>query len=75
MLAFAWRKTENRENDPEHDMTLLGLVGLEDPPRPEVPEIIFARVGADQKLRIITALQKKGKPSRSPATASTMRRR
>ena len=122
VLAFAWRKTENREKDPEHDMTLLGLVGLEDPPRQEVPdairkcheagirvimvtgdhphtaraiareigllrsdapviisgdglrrmssiqlqlaldapEIIFARVGADQKLRIVSALQKKG---------------
>jgi calcium-translocating P-type ATPase len=124
VLAFACRtitEEEPKEN-PEHDLTLLGLVGLEDPPRPEVPdairkcheagirvimvtgdhphtaraiareiglirgktlvvicgdelrrlsniqlqlaldapEIIFARVGADQKLRIVGALQKKG---------------
>ena len=123
VLAFACRTAvEDRKNGPEHDMTLLGLVGLEDPPRPEVPdaihkcheagirvvmvtgdhphtaraiareiglirseapvvicgdelrrlsniqlqlaldapEIIFARVGADQKLHIVGALQKKG---------------
>ncbi|HUX64661.1 cation-transporting P-type ATPase [Sulfuricella sp.] len=124
VLAFAWRTVAEEEpkGNPEHDLILLGLVGLEDPPRPEVPdairkcfdagirvimvtgdhphtaraiareiglirgeapvvicgeelrrlsdiqlqlaldapEIIFARVGADQKLRIVTALQKKG---------------
>jgi sodium/potassium-transporting ATPase subunit alpha len=124
VLAFACRTVAEEEpkGNPEHDLTLLGLVGLEDPPRPEVPdairkcfaagirvimvtgdhphtaraiareiglirgeapvvicgdelrrlsdiqlqlaldapEIIFARVGADQKLRIVTALQKKG---------------
>ena len=124
VLAFASRTAAEEEpkENPEHDLTLLGLVGLEDPPRPEVPdaiskchqagirvimvtgdhphtaraiareiglirgeapivicgdelrrlsdiqlqlaldapEIIFARVGADQKLRIVGALQKKG---------------
>ncbi len=124
VLAFACRTVAEDEpkGDPEHGLTLLGLVGLEDPPRPEVPdairkcheagirvvmvtgdhphtaraiareiglirsdapvvicgdelrrlsdiqlqlaldapEIIFARVGADQKLRIVGALQKKG---------------
>ncbi|MDP3481743.1 MAG: HAD-IC family P-type ATPase, partial [Sulfuricella sp.] len=124
VLAFACRTVAEEEpkGNPEHDLTLLGLVGLEDPPRPEVPdairkcfdagirvimvtgdhphtalaiaceiglirgetpvvicgdelrrlsdiqlqlaldapEIIFARVGADQKLRIVGALQKKG---------------
>lgn len=124
VLAFACRtvaENEPKEN-PEHGLTLFGLAGLEDPPRPEVPdairkcheagirvvmvtgdhphtaraiareiglirgetpvtvcgdelrrlsdiqlqlaldapEIIFARVGADQKLRIVGALQKKG---------------
>ncbi|MGE5027891.1 MAG: cation-translocating P-type ATPase, partial [Betaproteobacteria bacterium] len=124
VLAFARRQVaENCPHDGlEQDMALVGLVGLEDPPRPEVPEairkcaaagirvivvtgdhphtahaiareiglirgsspaivtgealrrmsntqlqlaldtpeILFARVGADQKLRIVTALQRKG---------------
>ncbi|MDD5240172.1 MAG: cation-transporting P-type ATPase [Sulfuricella sp.] len=125
VLAFAHRDAipENCSREQwEQDMTLTGLAGLEDPPRPEVPEairkcheagirvimvtgdhphtaraiareigltrsnaplvingeelqrmsgiqlqlaldapeIIFARVGADQKLRIVTALQSKG---------------
>jgi len=123
VLAFACRAAgEERGENIEHDMTLLGLVALEDPPRPEVPdaigrcfdagirvimvtgdhphtalaiareiglirgadpavvcgeelrrlsdtqiqlaldapEILFARVGADQKLRIVTALKRKG---------------
>ncbi len=124
VLALARRAiTENEPTENlECGLTLLGLAGLEDPPRPEVPdairkcfdagirvimvtgdhphtalaiaqeiglvrsesptvitgegmrrlsniqlqlaldapEIIFARVGADQKLRIVTALQKKG---------------
>jgi calcium-translocating P-type ATPase len=122
VLALATRAV--RENEPreqlEQGLTLLGLVGLEDPPRPEVapaiqtcreagikviivtgdhphtaraiareiglcqsptvltgddlqrisatqlqlkldlPEIIFARLKADQKMRIVHALQKKG---------------
>jgi sodium/potassium-transporting ATPase subunit alpha len=125
VLAFAHRDAipENCSSEQwEQEMTLTGLAGLEDPPRPEVPEairkchgagirvimvtgdhphtaraiareiglirndtpvvingeelrrmssiqlqlvldapeIIFARVGADQKLRIVTALQSKG---------------
>ncbi|PIV72200.1 MAG: ATPase, partial [Rhodocyclales bacterium CG17_big_fil_post_rev_8_21_14_2_50_68_7] len=124
VLALAHRaviENESTENL-ECGLTLLGLVGLEDPPRPEVPnairkcfdagirvimvtgdhphtalaiareiglvrsesptvisgegmrrlsniqlqlaldapEIIFARVSADQKLRIVTALKRKG---------------
>jgi magnesium-transporting ATPase (P-type) len=122
VLALATRVA--REGEPreslERGLTLLGLVGLEDPPRPEVapaiqtcreagikviivtgdhphtalaiareiglcqsptvltgedlrhlsatqlqlkldlPEIIFARLRADQKMRIVSALQKKG---------------
>jgi calcium-translocating P-type ATPase len=122
VLALATRgvaEGERREHL-EQGLTLLGLVGLEDPPRPEVapaiqtcreagikviivtgdhphtalaiareiglcqsptvltgedlqrmsatqlqlkldlPEIIFARLRADQKMRIVSALQKKG---------------
>ncbi len=123
VLAFAWRELTNTEHisQQEQDLTLSGLVGLEDPPRPEVPkamqqcreagikvimvtgdhphtalaigrqigqiqgdnpvvitgdklrklsetqlrlaleapDIIFARVGADQKMRIVSALKKK----------------
>jgi calcium-translocating P-type ATPase len=123
LLAFAYRIVPEGY-DPsklEERLTLLGLVGLEDPPRPEVPaaiqqcknagikvimitgdhpqtataiareiglvqsdapvlitgedlrrlsdtqlqllldapEMIFARMGADQKLRIVSALQRK----------------
>jgi sodium/potassium-transporting ATPase subunit alpha len=123
VLAFAWRELDDGHNGKalEQDLILCGLVGLEDPPRPEVagamkqcreagikvimvtgdhphtalaigrqigqiqsenpvvitgiqlrklseiqlrlaldaPEIIFARVGANQKMRIVAALKKK----------------
>jgi len=123
VLAFAWRELEAGHDGAqvERDLILCGMVGLEDPPRPEVrdaigkchdagikvimvtgdhphtalaigrqigqiqsetptvitgeqlrklseiqlrlaldaPDIIFARVGADQKMRIVSALQKK----------------
>ncbi|PWB57339.1 MAG: ATPase [Nitrosomonadales bacterium] len=122
VLALAARvaREDERREALEQGLTLLGLVGLEDPPRPEVapaiqtcreagikviivtgdhphtalaiareiglcqsptvltgddlqrisatqlqlkldlPEIIFARLRADQKMRIVSALQKKG---------------
>jgi sodium/potassium-transporting ATPase subunit alpha len=123
VLAFAWRELEDVHDGAqlERDLILCGLVGLQDPPRPEVreaiskcrtagikvimvtgdhphtalaigrqigqirgenptvitgdrlrklsetqlrlaldaPDIIFARVGADQKMRIVSALKKK----------------
>lgn len=123
VLAFAWKALQTLEdcNSQERDLILCGLVGLDDPPRAEVPmamqkcrdagikvimvtgdhphtalaigrqigqiksdnpviitgdklrklseiqlqlaldapDIIFARVGADQKMRIVSALKKK----------------
>jgi calcium-translocating P-type ATPase len=123
VLAFAWRELKEATNSDtqEQELILCGLVGLEDPPRKEVPDamrkchaagikvimltgdnpltalaigrqiglvqadnpvvmtgdelrklseiqlglaldapdIIFARVGADQKMRIVAALKKK----------------
>ncbi|WNB77777.1 cation-translocating P-type ATPase [Methylomonas koyamae] len=122
VLALAYRPLpEQLPEDPEQSLILAGLVGLEDPPRPEVaaaigqchragikvvmvtgdhphtavaiarqiglvrsehpqvivgdklkkltpsqlqvaldaPEIVFARVGADQKMQIVAALQRK----------------
>jgi calcium-translocating P-type ATPase len=124
VLAFAWRPAGKdwRRDELENALILLGLVGLEDPPRAEVPaaicrcreagirvvmvtgdhprtalaigreiglvtgerptvltgddlcrlsgtqlqialdtpEILFARLSADQKLRIVSAFQRKG---------------
>jgi calcium-translocating P-type ATPase len=45
VLAFAHGAVENGLPTDEHGLTLSGLVGLEDPPRPEVPDAI-ARCGA-----------------------------
>ncbi|MDP2808586.1 MAG: cation-transporting P-type ATPase [Rhodocyclaceae bacterium] len=122
VLALAWRPLAPNGGAEERDMQLCGLVGLEDPPRPDVhdavarcreagvrvimitgdhprtalaiareigmvqgpapkvvlgeevrhlsaaqlqltldaPEILFARVTAEQKMRVVEALQHKG---------------
>ena len=56
VLAFAHKKVKNGEvtermEDAEKDMVFLGLIGLEDPPRPEVPEAI--RKCGEAGIRII----------------------
>ena len=38
VLAFAERQSDSAEADPYEGLTLLGLVGLEDPPRDDVPD-------------------------------------
>jgi sodium/potassium-transporting ATPase subunit alpha len=56
VLAFAHRKVKNgvaaeRMEEAEREMVFLGLIGLEDPPRPEVPEAI--RKCGEAGIRII----------------------
>jgi sodium/potassium-transporting ATPase subunit alpha len=56
VLAFAYRKVKDGEEftkveDAEKEMVFLGLIGLEDPPRPEVPEAI--RKCREAGIRII----------------------
>jgi sodium/potassium-transporting ATPase subunit alpha len=59
VLAFADKKIKNGEvtermQDAEKDMVFLGLMGLEDPPRPEVPEAIRKCEEAGIKIIMIT---------------------
>jgi sodium/potassium-transporting ATPase subunit alpha len=56
VLAFAMRKpaSADRADAIEQDMIFLGLVGLEDPPRPEVPEAISKCHNAGIKVIMVT---------------------
>ncbi|OPY10649.1 MAG: Calcium-transporting ATPase 1 [Syntrophus sp. PtaB.Bin138] len=59
VLAFAYRKNPSDLLPPdpsslEEDLVLAGLVGLEDPPRPEVPEAIGKCHEAGIKVIMIT---------------------
>lgn len=59
VLAFAYREVKSGENienkeNVEKDMIFLGLVGLEDPPRPEVPEAIKKCREAGIRIIMIT---------------------
>jgi Ca2+-transporting ATPase len=54
MLAFAFRKTNEKEKDFLHHLTLAGLIGFIDPPRPEVPAAIEECKSAGIKVVMIT---------------------
>jgi sodium/potassium-transporting ATPase subunit alpha len=60
VLSFAYKEIEKREDagmkpeDIEHNMIFTGLIGLEDPPRPEVPEAIIKCHEAGIKVIMIT---------------------
>ena len=59
VLALASKSVDasHRKLDEEHDlsdMTLLGLVGFADPPRPEVPEAVAACQSAGVQVKMIT---------------------
>jgi len=60
VLAFAMKELEGREasgvrsEEIEKDMTFLGLIGLQDPPRPEVPEAIKKCHDAGVRIIMIT---------------------
>lgn len=61
VLAVATRRLEDRQRegqwrveDIEDNLTLLGLIGMEDPPRPEVPDALAACRRAGIRVFMIT---------------------
>lgn len=54
VLALAERDLPEAVDDPEQELTFLGLVGLIDPPRPEVPAAIAEARGAGIGIVMIT---------------------
>jgi Ca2+-transporting ATPase len=54
MLAFAFRYTNEKEEEFLHHLTLAGLIGFIDPPRPEVPAAIEECKSAGIKVVMIT---------------------
>ena len=54
VLAFAYKKLAHDEVAEEKDLVLSGLIGLYDPPRPEVPEAIGRCQSAGIKVVMVT---------------------
>ena len=54
VLAFAWRPAGNAGDVAEHELVFSGLIGLRDPPRPEVPEAIARCRSAGIRVKMIT---------------------
>ncbi len=59
VLAFSYRPIKTGEQvlskeEAEHDMIFIGLIGLEDPPRPEVPNAIMKCRKAGIRIIMIT---------------------
>ncbi len=54
VLAFAWRRLAPGERAVEQRLVLSGLIGLHDPPRPEVPEAIARCRSAGVKVIMVT---------------------
>ncbi|MBP5996956.1 MAG: cation-transporting P-type ATPase [Azonexus sp.] len=54
VLAFAWRRLAPGERAVEQRLVLSGLIGLHDPPRPEVPEAVARCRSAGVKVIMVT---------------------
>ncbi|WP_153148015.1 cation-transporting P-type ATPase [Dechloromonas sp. H13] len=54
VLAFAWRRLAGDETPAECQLAFSGLIGLHDPPRPEVPEAIARCRSAGIKVIMVT---------------------
>ena len=54
VLAFAYRRLEEGAEPREEEMVLSGLIGLYDPPRPEVPDAVARCRSAGIKIVMVT---------------------
>ncbi len=57
VLALAYRVLDHvpgDDEDPERDLVLIGLVGIIDPPRPEVPEAVKKALEAGIDVKMVT---------------------
>lgn len=57
VLAFATKTVDSADADPYQDLTLLGIVGLEDPPREGVKDAIHACHEAGVRVIMVTGDQ------------------